>query len=151
MMRIPYYFLFISSFVLAATSACKKQSDLPVGMSAKVNNKKWVAKNYHGLDYILPGATNRSIHVIGNEPATSTDTVISFAYSYVDNIGGVYIISSFGNAGASYSDEKNYNVHHAISGTINVTKVSATNIQGTFNFVTDSFTVTDGVFNVPLQ
>jgi len=136
------------------------------GMYALVNNKPWVAQVYsagiatdpeRGHFFIVEpclGCLNedttpkRILAIVGVNTSSAPYTEFFIRIPYF-NDAGVYKIdySSVSSARAYYSGQNQNS--EASSGTITIYQVSDSNVQGVFNFVTDSgVTVKNGTFNV---
>lgn len=141
-MRQFFFYILLGSFCMVA--ACKKTSTTATGspMSAVINNKSWHSNNTlmtfekgSGTQLVITGdsATSRMVLSIGN-------------YHGV----GTYIIADTGNT-ASYTDATGQ-LHKATSGQIKVdtatTNGTNTNyFKGTFQFLADSYQVTNGTYS----
>jgi len=153
--------LIIYSFILfcVAVGSCKKVSgpadaksiplnnnlDSTVSMSATINGVKWVTDTavgyivkYSGNDSLLEGI------YITSYPSDSNQNIMVFNLTRYTG-PGTYIIDPPINEATYYIGTAR---HLALSGQVTIVSDTAYALKGTFNFVTDSFTVTNGVFNV---
>ena len=131
-----------------------KNTPIPIGMTAIVNNANWVATSYDAyLDTVddtviflyINGDNANSLY-----PNQDFFTIIIKDYKFESGVFNINNAISPNSVNYTY----NYNQYKSISGTIALTQVSPTNIQGTFNGTFSSgsnLTVTNGQFNVPIQ
>ena len=131
-----------------------KNTPIPIGMTAVVNNADWAATYYYAtIDTVndtiiyldINGANANSLY-----PTQDFFTLVIKGYNYKT---GVFNIT-FTSGGNAVDYTYNYMSYQSVSGTITLTQVSTTNVQGTFNATFSSgsnLTVTNGQFNVPIQ
>jgi|GEM_PF-2020218 len=145
-------FLFITIICAVSFAACKKNN--PAGttvlISAEVNALPWVSSYASASLSKLPG-----MHVTINADSSNTHLQL-----YIGNYTGpgTYKLTDTNNSAyyISYSRGQGEIKHLATSGTIVIDSNNAsstgsrTGIAGTFQFVADSFTVKNGIFDVAL-
>jgi hypothetical protein len=149
MLRIACLLVFIA-FVLTAP-ACKKHDDpLPNGVHARINGGKWAATSVGISHSSVPTAhgsigftTIRAVDSLSGEKLdlSVANLVKPGSYSLAPTIAQAYYFY-------------NGNPIYLTGGVINVTSLSSTNIQGTFECANDFgnvIAITDGTFNVPVQ
>lgn len=139
--------------------ACKKQADpldLPsiqpnnsldtlIGMSAMVNGKSWQTNSVIAYNVSYAYDSNK-VNLLVNATSKTNDTSTTISFTLSNFTGAnTYTISPAAISATYYSGTQR---HYATSGQIIVTSVANYAIIGTFNFVADSITVTQGVFNV---
>ena len=148
-----------ATILLIGMIGCKKhQGPIPVGMSAIVNNKSWVATGY--LAYLDTSITVNgnivSLYIEGTDATTAVspgqnDLILIITYFKFKT--GTYYLNTIAydtTAGVTYS--YNFLGYRSISGSITLTQISANNVQGFFNCVfTPSLALRNGQFNIPLH
>ncbi len=156
------YIVIVSILFGLGFVACKKSGGPPpptpprvpdstVIMYATVDTALWSADSVSGL--LIP-VVNDSGHYNLSITATkaSTGANASVMYLYISNYTGAgsYNISPPAVSATFYSGAIR---HYALSGQVSITNDSTSDLQGIFNFVTDSsngLNVTNGVFRFPL-
>lgn len=138
-----------------AISSCKKHAtNIPIGMTCKINNDAWVATTYSAR--IIPYAPGPMISqpmlgIIGYTGSWDTADVIGLTIDNYTSTPATYTVSDTGRLVINYIHKATGENHIAKSGTVTLMKVSSNNIQGTFSFVADNFSVTNGQFNINIQ
>lgn len=139
----PFFVITLSA--LAILTACKKKTTDPgPGMFARINGVSWAATAYSAKlnadSFLL---------IYGQIGSDSTGTDIALGIDHFGRHTGSYAITLTGDNESEYADHSINAWHLGTAGSIVVTKITADNIQGRFNFTSD-VSVTDGTFNVPL-
>ncbi len=153
----------ISILALVATlglSSCSKKSDdvnpspIPanqVGFQVKVDGKLY-APDYAYALASFPGA-NGYFAIYGLNSVTSDVVALALPNTAVE---GTYPISTT-NFGIVTINKEDFSTINGGSGTITITKKTATNLVGTFSFTaydasaTKKLTLTEGAFNVNIR
>ena len=150
------YLLLLSG--LMAASCKKANTTIPAGMSCNAGNAVWTAASSYAFvtTYSLgPLAPVQILQTGGYKGDPNTSPAITLTVYNYSGQTGAYTISASSNNAATYVDPSTGASYNAASGTITLSKITPTNVQGTFNFKTDSFsgnfTVTGGEFNINLQ
>jgi hypothetical protein len=125
--------------------------DSTVSISAAINGIKWQTDTAVG--YVVKNSGNDSlmegIQIVsypGNNNYNNSANTMVFNLTFFTG-PGTYIIDPPVNEVTYYIGTAR---HLALSGQVVVASDTAYALKGTFNFVTDSFTVTNGVFNVAM-
>ncbi|HEX5317118.1 MAG TPA: DUF6252 family protein [Candidatus Kapabacteria bacterium] len=147
-------YLILSAFLmllLVGSSACKKTSTGPDGggnqvvMTATVNGNAWSG--------IIPFTGNNN----GYHDFSAGDSNSVIAIYYIQADTGTYPIN--GNTGdscfATYDLHQTEYISQTNSGTIHFSKITASQVVGTFNFIAtdpanDTVRITNGTFNIAL-
>ena len=127
-----------------------KSTPIPIGMTAVVNSANWVATNYGA--YIDTVNDTMSLHISGSITYPALDYFDLIVSNYKGTVGAFNV--SFTITGAFIAYSYNYGHYDASSGSITLTQVSSSNVEGTFicTFPSSTYlTITNGQFNVPMQ
>ena len=157
--------IFTALFILFALSDCTKAAgpangksvqqnnhlDSTVTISADINGATWHTDSVFGYNITSSGNdTNKvNLEIIATNKATTTSMIF---YLTNFNGAGTYVVNPPYNSITYYTGAIR---HIATSGQIDmhvnmitVGKDTAYSLTGTFNFVADTFNVTNGVFDV---
>jgi uncharacterized protein DUF6252 len=157
-MKFSYtlYLLLLTGLIVVG---CKKPATtIPVGMSCNEGNTAWTATlstafvMMYGPGALAPVPVLQLTGSDGDPKTGSTITIMIFNYA---GQTGAYTLSDTSRNTATYVDPSTGASYNAASGTVTLTRITSANVQGTFNFKTDSFsgnfTVNNGQFNINLQ
>ena len=119
--------------------------DTLVAMNAKVNGVNWQTDSVNGYNVLYTNDSGRlNLFITATQKQGDTSTTISFTLT--NYLGpATYTVSPPLNSAAYYVGNTR---HMATSGQVVVVTDTNYAITGTFNFIADSITVTQGVFNV---
>ena len=153
-MKNTNFFVVALLSILIAITSCKKSKNIPLGMTAIVNNTQWTATSYYAtIDTANDTVINLYINgTNANSAYPSSDYFILLIHDY-NYKAGVYNINLAIGPNCAYYTYGNV-LYQSVSGVISLTQVSSSNVQGTFNCTFSSgsnLTVTNGQFNVPIQ
>jgi len=142
-----------------AFASCKKNSgpaDLPsvqqdnnldtlVGMTATIDSSNWSTDSAHG--YKIHSYTDSGMVDLMITASRTANGVSSTIQLYISKYAGVgtYTIDPPSNTATYYNGSIR---HFASTGQVAVTSDDQYGVVGTFQFVADSITVTNGKFNV---
>ena len=146
---------------LVGVSSCSKKSDdvtpaqtqttTQTGLSVKVDGKVYAPDFSYALA-TFPGA-NGYYAIYGLDSKTSDIVALALPTTAGE---GTFTLSTV-NLGILTIDKEDYTTINGGTGTITITKKTATNLVGTFSFTaydatgTKKRTLTDGVFNVTVR
>jgi len=149
-MKIPHLRYLILALLSVVMSACDKDRlVMPYGMTATINDTPFLATTFYAHKYInySHGAIIDSSIIIHG----SLDTGIGLGISTTAKLSTGMLYSIGGGASGYYITNSQY--YYYGDGTFRITKISNTNIQGTFSFKVNSLgiNVTDGAFNIDIR
>lgn len=157
-------------WVMLAIGGCRKSNtppNIPVGFSADINNVLWQASWYGAASSLTTGPLGSSPTELDIEASDSVD--VRWLHIFVHNYKmttGTYEMDASNQAEAEFYDQSfnsPYFYAQQYSGTVTITKVSPTNIEGIFNILfypylntssgikIDTINITNGRFNVSLN
>jgi hypothetical protein len=157
MKNLFLFFIFILSF---AVLGCKKhKNDIPAeGVSFNISNVgHWTATTYDAQIYIstnpISGDTIKLLGISGyyTDPKHLFNETFLLTTPYKAEVFNVSIGPHPNDAYIIYNYLNQDN--EGISGTVTITQLTATNVQGYFNCVLtpSGWAITNGEFNLPLQ
>jgi hypothetical protein len=150
-MKITSYLCLLLIFTEMFIYGCKKKtSAIPLGMSCKIDNVTWSNQNCRASIIGQPYYYTSTLRIIGSVGAWNNATVVTILlFNYPNTIGTYKIAGGAAVAAAEYADNAAGTTVYATSGILTINKVSSLSVEGTFNFIADSISVTDGQFNIP--
>jgi len=121
--------------------------DSTVSVSATINGKKWQTDSAVGY-IVKPSGNDSAVQgiLITTYPDSGSPNFIVFNLTTYTG-PGIYKIAPPINEVLYYVGTAR---HPALSGQVTITSDTAYALKGTFNFVADTFTVTNGIFNVAM-
>ncbi|MFI5201874.1 MAG: DUF6252 family protein [Candidatus Kapaibacterium sp.] len=164
-MKPIFQFSIVLLFSSVLLGGCKSNStspnssgtnNIPSGMTATINGKAWKSEAVVGFLHAAPlnnvqfeGWVNTPFQQMPFGVSTSITGPGTYALIQNDQTTGNIVQVSYNTDASSYSDN--------VTGSITITILTNSNIQGTFNFSAigapygDTVIVTNGQFNVPLH
>ena len=138
--------VFISLIALSiAAFSCKKSSPVTYQVKATVNGAAWSATTV-SANTAWSGSSDTMLAVVGVDSVSGK--TITLEFRPYRGVPVTFSLSDTSSRAAAYLD-KGSTTSIAKTGSMSITSVSSSLIQGTFQFTTyDSIVVTNGTFNV---
>lgn len=153
-------FVFILFLIVAVLAACSKNKGPANGKSVQPNNRldtlvsfttlinrlSWHTDSVYGYFSHQAGNDSGYINLLINAYGNNNGVLNTVTISIFNFIGpATYPINPPATTATYYIGSKR---HYATSGAVTITANTAYGLTGTFNFIADTFSVTNGSFNV---